>query len=52
MIKLMEILQETKNEGEDLNTVDFKYIIEHRIRDMINPSLLEEWNYNTDVDLI
>ena len=53
MIKLLQILKETKNEGEDLNTIDFDYVIEHRIRDIVNPSILEEITIDSlDDDLI
>ena len=41
IIKTLTIMKEVKSEGDDLNTVDFDEVIEHRRRDMVNPSLLE-----------
>lgn len=44
MIKVLEILKDARNDGDNLNNIDFDYIIEHRIRDMVNPRLLHEIN--------
>ena len=41
IIKTLTIMKEVKSEGDDLNTVDFDEVIEHRRRDMVDPSLLE-----------
>ena len=41
IIKTLTIMNEVKSEGDDLNTVDFDEVIEHRRRDMVNPLLLE-----------
>lgn len=41
IIKTLTIMKEVKSEGDDLNTVDFDEVIEHRRRDMVNPLLLE-----------
>jgi hypothetical protein len=52
MIKVLEIIKEAKEEGDDLNTIDFNYLIEHRKRDMINPELLKEVQRHNNKDLI
>ena len=41
IIRTLKILQETKDEGENLNTVDFEYIIDCRFRDLHNPEILD-----------
>ena len=41
IIRTLKILQETKDEGENLNTVDFEYIIDCRLRDLHNPEILD-----------
>jgi len=41
IIKTLKIIQQSKDEGEDLNTIDFEYIIDCRYRDMTDKSLLE-----------
>lgn len=48
VIKTLKILKETLDEGDDLNTIDYDYIIDCRMRDLNNPQFLESINSNND----
>ena len=41
IIRTLNILKEVKEEGDNLNEINFQEIIELRKRDMIDPSMLE-----------
>ena len=41
IIKTLKIMKEVKEEGDNLNDIDFQEVIELRKRDMIDPSMLE-----------
>jgi hypothetical protein len=41
IIKTLKIMKEVKEEGNNLNDIDFQEVIELRKRDMIDPSMLE-----------
>lgn len=41
IIKTLKIMKDTLDEGEDLNTVDFEYLIQCRMRDLTHPEILE-----------
>lgn len=41
IIRTLRIMKETKDEGEDMNEVDFDYIIDCRMRDLSDPSVLD-----------
>jgi hypothetical protein len=41
IIKTLKIMKEVKEEGDNLNDIDFQEVIELRKRDMMNPSMLE-----------
>ena len=43
MIKTLGIIKETKDDGEDLNSVDYEYIIQCRMRDLHNPDILNSF---------
>jgi hypothetical protein len=48
MIRALEIVQEVRAEGDDLNTVQWYEVIEMRRRDMVDVSKLDEFTVNTD----
>jgi hypothetical protein len=48
MIRALEIVQEVRAEGDDLNTVQWHEVIEMRRRDMVDVSKLDEFTVNTD----
>ena len=41
IIKTLKIMKEVKEEGDNLNDIDFQEVIELRKRDMMDPSMLE-----------
>ena len=41
IIKTLKIMKEVKEDGDNLNDIDFQEVIELRKRDMIDPSMLE-----------
>lgn len=41
IIRTLKIIKEQQDNGEDLNSVDYEYIIECRERDMSDPSVLD-----------
>ena len=41
IIKTLKIMAEVKEEGDNLNDIDFQEVIELRKRDMMDPSMLE-----------
>ena len=41
IIKTLKIMKEVKEDGDNLNEINFQEIIELRKRDMIDPSMLE-----------
>jgi hypothetical protein len=41
IIRTLNILKEVKEEGDNLNEINFEEIIELRKRDMLDPSMLE-----------
>ena len=43
MIRALEIVQEVRAEGDDLNTVQWHEVIEMRRRDMVDVSKLDEF---------
>ena len=43
MIRALEIVQEVRAEGDDLNTVQWQKVIEMRRRDMFDVSKLDEF---------
>ena len=48
MIRALEIVQEVRAEGDDLNTVQWHEVIEMRRRDMVDVSKLDEFTVITD----
>lgn len=51
MIRILEIFNEVKSHGDDLNSLDFEYLIKLRIEEMSDPTLLNEFDYSiTDTD--
>ena len=48
MVRALEIVQEVRSEGDDLNTVRWHEVIEMRRRDMVDVSKLDEFTVNTD----
>ena len=48
MIRALEIVQEVRAEGDDLNDVQWHEVIEMRRRDMVDVSKLDEFTANTD----
>jgi hypothetical protein len=41
IIKALNIMKDVREEGDDLNDIDFDQIIEERRRDMVDTSMLE-----------
>ena len=41
IIKTLKIMKDVKEEGDNLNDIDFQEVIELRKRDMMDPSMLE-----------
>lgn len=41
IIRTLKIIKEQQDNGEDLNSVDYEYIIQCRERDMSDPSVLD-----------
>ena len=41
IIKTLKIMKEVKEDGDNLNDIDFQEVIELRKRDMMDPSMLE-----------
>lgn len=41
IIRTLKIIKEQQDNGEDLNSVDYEYIIKCRERDMSDPSVLD-----------
>ena len=41
IIRTLKIIKEQQDIGEDLNSVDYEYIIQCRERDMSDPSVLD-----------
>lgn len=48
IIKTLKIVKEVKDQGDDLNEVDFDYIISCRERDLADPTVLENLNMPDD----
>ena len=42
IVKTLEIMREVKEQGDDLNEVDFDEIIEMRMRDMTDTTIFNE----------
>lgn len=41
IVKTLEIMKEVREEGDDLNSIDFNEVIEMRIRDMTDRSIYD-----------
>ena len=41
IIQTLKIMKDVRSEGDDLNDIDFDQVIEHRCRDLVDPSFLE-----------
>lgn len=42
IIRTLKIIKSSLDDGDDLNTIDYEYIIQCRMRDLNNPEILEQ----------
>ena len=42
IIRTLKIIKSSLDDGDDLNTIDYEYLIQCRLRDLNNPEILEQ----------
>lgn len=42
IIRTLKIIKSSLDDGDDLNTIDYEYLIQCRMRDLNNPEILEQ----------
>jgi hypothetical protein len=50
IVKTLEIMRDVKEQGDDLNEVDFDEIIEMRMRDMTDTTIYNETKEAPDIE--
>jgi len=50
IVKTLEIMKDVREQGDDLNTIDFDEVIEMRMRDMTNRNIYDSTQEADDED--
>ncbi len=50
IVKTLEIMKDVRDQGDDLNTIDFDEVIEMRMRDMTNRNIYDSTQEADDED--